>query len=140
MIWEFVGIHLAGGLTTGHESPQTASSRCWEVIRIRPPSHAGPNRCRGSNLLPACPLNSTTLAATSFIHQSIRWCPRSAAPQRGMVENPAPQGDRQALWPVAPHQEVRTDKNTGKIKGSDQPSVSVSPHTAFMELAFAPSV
>lgn len=127
VIWKCVGIHPAAPrIMNPHRWPPRAA-RSERVIRRWRPIKLSPWEKPTSWL----PFELPTLAATSFICQSIQQCPRSALPQPGIVENPAPQGDRRGLWPVALHQEASTDKNTVKIKARDQLSVSVSPHSIY---------
>lgn len=107
------------------------AARSEQVIRRRRPIKRAPGLSPWEQPTSCLPFELPTLAGTSFICQSIRRCPRTVFPQPGIVENPAPQGDRRGLWPVALHQEVSADKNTAKIKARDQPSVSVSPHSIY---------
>lgn len=71
-----------------------------------------------------------TPAATSFICQSVRRCPRSVFSQRGIVDKPRRRvtGEVYGLWHCIKKQ-VQT--KTLKIKVRDQPSVAVSPHSIY---------
>lgn len=130
MILECVRMDPAGNHTTGHQShkqpPPAAQSE--RVIRKRRRIKPAPGLWPWEQPTSCLPLNSQP---RQQLHLSVSQSGGSVFPQPGIVENPAPRGDRQGLWPVALHQEVSTDKIGAKIKARDQPSVSVSPHNFY---------